>query len=211
MKRRGEWSVELSLRRAVGLPANRVMRDEGSSWNKLLKRYMEEIGISVRDLELLDKGGIRAKVREYDNRKWREEMEAKSTLWVYRKFKRKIEEEKFYDNSWASEILFSARTNTLVLEDLKRHSKEDTSCKICDIGEKEDLGHFIIRCNKLNWFRNKDLMGVGEEENILGKLLFDRDKMEEVKRMLGRMWRESVGLLLWGNPPHFFFHSWSRI
>ena len=61
-------------------------------------------------------------------------METKSTLWVYRKFKRKIKEEKFYDNSWDSEILFRARTNTLVLEDLKRHSNEDTSCKICEMG-----------------------------------------------------------------------------
>ena len=73
------------------------------------------------------------------NRKWREKMRTMSTLWVYRKFKERIKEEKFYDNSWASEILFRARSNTLVLEDLKRHSNEDTRCKICDIGEREPL------------------------------------------------------------------------
>ena len=47
------------------------------------------------------------------------------------------------------------------------------------------MGHFIIRCKKLDWFRDRDLVGVGEEGVILGRLLFDRDKMEEVKRMLG--------------------------
>ena len=114
--------------------ANKVLRDGDSSWNKLLKKYMEEVGMGMGDLELLDKGGIRAKVREYDNRKWREEMRTMSTLWVYRKFKERIKEEKFYDNSWASEILFRARSNTLVLEDLKRHSNEDTRCKMCDMG-----------------------------------------------------------------------------
>ena len=114
--------------------ANKVLRDGDSSWNKLLKKYMEEVGMGMGDLELLDKGGIRAKVREYDNRKWREEMRTMSTLWVYRKFKERIKEEKFSDNSWASEILFRARINTLVLEDLKRHSNEDTRCKMCDMG-----------------------------------------------------------------------------
>ena len=100
--------------------------------------------MDVNNLEILDRGGIKSKVREYDNREWKREMETKSTLWVYRRFKDRIKEEKFYDNSWDSEIMFRARTNTLVLEDLKRHSNEDTSCKICDMGEREDLGHFII-------------------------------------------------------------------
>ena len=73
----------------------------------------------------------------------------------YIEFKKKIKEERFYDNSWASEILFRARSNTLVLEDLKRHSNEDTRCKICESGEREDLGHFVIRCRRLDWFSNK--------------------------------------------------------
>ena len=117
-------------------------------------------------------------------------METKITLWVYRKFKDKIKEEKFYDNSWDSEIMFRARTNTLVLEDLKRHSNEDTSCKICGMGEREDLRHFIIRCDKLKWFRDRGLIGEGEERDVLGKMLFDRNNIEDVKKMLGRMWRE---------------------
>ena len=64
--------------------ANRVLRDGDSNWNKLLKRYMVEVGIGRGDLETMDKEGIRAKVREYDNKEWREELNARSTLWVYR-------------------------------------------------------------------------------------------------------------------------------
>ena len=73
---------------------------------------------------------------------------------------------------------------------MKRHSNEDTRCKICETGERENLGHFVIRCKKLDWFRNKDLVGVGGEREVLGKLLFNNEKMEEVKKMLERMWRE---------------------
>ena len=32
--------------------ANKVLRDGDSSWNKLLKKYMEEVGMGMGDLEL---------------------------------------------------------------------------------------------------------------------------------------------------------------
>ena len=78
----------------------------------------------------------------------------------------------------------------MVLEDLRRHSNEDTSCKICGSGEREDLSHFIIRCRKLDWFRNKDLVGEGGDKEVLGRLLFTNENKEEVKAMLEKMWRE---------------------
>ena len=58
------------------------------------------------------------------------------------------------------------------------------------MGEREDLRHFIIRCDKLKWFRDRGLIGEGEERDVLGKMLFDRNNIEDVKKMLGRMWRE---------------------
>ena len=106
---------------------------------------------------------LKQKVRDYDNKRWKESLEEKTTLDVYKKFKKKIEEEICYDNSRDSELLFKARANVLGLEDLKRHKRENTDCKICDMKEKEDLGHFMLRCKKLECVRNRDLITEGTE------------------------------------------------
>ena len=58
------------------------------------------------------------------------------------------------------------------------------------MGEKEDLGHFVLRCEKLEWVRNRGLFTEGTEVDRLGRLLFEKENIEEVKRMLGRMWKE---------------------
>ena len=52
-------SMMISENKLVREVVNRVMRDEGSSWNKLLKKYMEEVGTDEGDLEVLDKGVIK--------------------------------------------------------------------------------------------------------------------------------------------------------
>ena len=40
--------------------ATRVLRDGDSNWNKLLKKYMEEVGMGMGDLETLDKVGVKS-------------------------------------------------------------------------------------------------------------------------------------------------------
>ena len=86
--------------------------------------------------------------------------------------------------------MFKARANVLGMEDLRRHYKENTDCKICNKGEKEDLGHFLLRCEKLESKRDRSLFTDGEEIDRIGKFLFEKERIEEVKLMLGRMWRE---------------------
>ena len=56
--------------------------------------------------------------------------------------------------------------------------------------EKEDLGHFMLRCRKLECVRNRELITQGTEIDRIGRLLFDRENIEKVKRMIGRMWKE---------------------
>ena len=109
---------------------------------------------------------------------------------------KKIKEEKYYDNMEASVILFRARANTLNLNINNRHRRGDgnTTCEICGEGE-EDLSHFILKCRKLEGKRNKELFGEGEEEGVIGKLLFSGERIQDVKVMLGRMWREREYLL----------------
>ena len=46
-------------------------------------------------------------IKNYDNKKWHEDLQNKSTLKIYRKFKFSIQDEqKMYDNTAASTRLF---------------------------------------------------------------------------------------------------------
>ena len=46
-------------------------------------------------------------------------MEKKSSIKMYRKYKKNIKQEKIYDNRWSSVLLFQARVNMMELNDKK--------------------------------------------------------------------------------------------
>ena len=56
----------------------------------------------------------------------------------------------------------------------------------------EDLGHFLLRCQKSEGKRRIDLLRDRgrEDDEIIGELLFSGKRIQEVKEMLGSMWRE---------------------
>ena len=60
------------------------------------------------------------------------------------------------------------------------------------------MGKFI--CPRLERVRNRELIGgltwTGNSSDRIGNLLFDRAKIEEVKKLLGSLWRERTSLLL---------------
>ena len=167
----------------------RGLRD--NAWNNKLEEYLGKVELRFEDLETMNKRAIKKRVRERDNRLWREELENLSSVEIYRNWKTGIREERCYDNTEQSTIQFRARANSLQLNDRKRFGGGDTTCELCGIGE-EDLGHFLLRCQKLEGKRRRDLLGDrNREENIIiGELLFSGEKIQEVKEMLGRMWRE---------------------
>ena len=84
-------------------------------------------------------------------------MNEKRSLKIYREFKGKIKEEKFYDNRESSRYLFEARSNTLPLNIQNRHTGGETKCDLCEDGN-EDLIHFLVECKALENKRNKDIM-----------------------------------------------------
>ena len=68
--------------------------------------------------------------------------------------------------------------------------KRDTRCSICAV-EYEDMGHFILRCEKLRGETDREVLREMEgmdEKATLGNLLF-RGDMERVGAMLRRMWK----------------------
>ena len=159
-----------------------------------------EIGLIYGDLESLSKQQIKDRVRDNDNRLWRVGLDKLSSVGIYREFKLKIKEEGGYDNSFGSNLLFKARSNTLQLNDRKRHYKvdKDTSCKLCGEG-MEDMNHFILKCCKLNSKRRGGLIertGGTTEKEILGGLLFKKENLKETKDMLEDLWREREVLIM---------------
>ena len=74
---------------------------------------------------------IKNMIKNYDNKQWHEDLQNKSTLKFYRKFKFTIQDEqKLYDNTAASTTLFEARSGTLRLNDRNRHTRGDIRCPL---------------------------------------------------------------------------------
>ncbi len=117
------------------------------------KKYMKESGIRSQDLKEKTKEELRAVVKEWDTGKWKE-VHSKTTLEICRTQKKEIKEETFNENCTPSIIFYKARTNCLPHKDRKRHSNEDTKCKICN-QEDEDLAHFLLVCQEYAEERRK--------------------------------------------------------
>ena len=137
-------------------------------------------------------GQIKRKIKNYDSGLWYSDIQRKCSLRIYRKFKREIRDDRIYDNTIASELLFRARSNTLALDIDKRHRGEETRCEICDGGE-EDLQHFMLECRTLEEKRDQEIMikhWSPDKEEMIGGIIFDGEKIEKVKNMIAKMWQK---------------------
>ena len=143
----------------------------------------------------MSKNAIKKKIREMDNRKWKKDIETKTSLTMYKKHKTEIKEESIYDNRLATKIWFGSRTNTLEINIENRHREnKNTKCDLCG-KEDETTIHFILECEKLEDKRNKELIRKytqTEKEDTLAKILFSKDDTEEIKYMLENLWRKQT-------------------
>ena len=130
-----------------------------------------------------------------DSSEWKEELQSKSSLSIYREHKKKFGDEHLYDNRRSSELLFKARTNTLELFNRNRFRAMDgRKCPFCD--EIEDIVHFLLKCPPLEPWRNRRLIESCTSPNqsevaTAGRVLFDfgGGGPEPVKQMILAMWR----------------------
>ena len=168
-----------------------IRENKLNKWNVRLKEFINEVKISDEDLNEMSKDEIKEKVRERDTEKWIEEISRKPRASLYKEYKGEIKEEKIYDNTYASELLFGARANSLDLNDLKKHTGGDTVCDVC--GEEEDLIHFLVRCKGLDDRRDEELVAKfrgSDDRSTAGRILFETtgDDVERLKRMLRNLW-----------------------
>ena len=112
-----------------------------------VRGYMSSVGIvDLQELSAYTDNQIDQKVKDLDQMMWQQEMDNRTTLELYRSFKRTIGQEDLYDNSYDSQLLFRARTNSLDLNWRKRFHGQTGECRLCEAEEEETLDHFLTRC-----------------------------------------------------------------
>ena len=164
-----------------------------SDWMKRRLEELREFKIRFGDLKTENIDNIKAKIKQIDMKGWKTEMENKTSLYIYRNWKKELgKNEKVYDNNPNSKILFLCRTNTLRLNDRNRFTNENTSCPLCK-ANPETLVHFLLDCPSYAHLRikiiNMQLPQKENKEDIIGELLFSDEGINEKKRIIYEMWR----------------------
>ena len=131
----------------------------------------------------MDKREIANKVNQWEEVRWRREIENRSSIESYR-LKNGIGGCDFYDNRWESVLLFRARSNTLRLGWRERFVGGGVGCVMCG-AEEENLEHFLVRCERLRGLRER--YGVESVGDALG---FGGIEIEVVKRYIRDAWSE---------------------
>ena len=174
-----------------------------TKWITQIKKYMEILQINIHMKETYSVMTIKNMIKNYDNKQWHEDLQNKSTLKLYRKFKFTIQDEqRLYDNTAASTTLFEARSGTLRLNDRNRHTRGDTRCPLCN-HEYEDLEHFLLMCDSLKSTRMK-IIGLqrphyeDHEITIAQFLLFNESNEECIMRNrddLQKLWNHRYAIM----------------
>ena len=159
------------------------------AWIKEVKNSIEYTDLTENRLTTINDQKIKNIVRQLDTNRWRQDLETKSSLKLYKENKTEVKEEPFYDNTPSSITLFRCRSNTLQLNDRKRFKNESTKCLACT-EENENLEHFILNCTHYQDIRNKSgLFTRPYTENKLAELLFgNNDNKQETKITIQKMW-----------------------
>lgn len=88
-------------------------------------------------------------MKETETLMWKERMEKKGSLGIYKASKKEIRKENFYDNNKGSALLFEARAGCLRTRTyMSKYSSQDETCVVCG-RDKETIDHIVIGCQKI--------------------------------------------------------------
>ena len=146
-----------------------IENEQPRRWILVLREYMRELGINFHMLGEMSRMELKERVNRWDEGVWREEMERRTTLELYR-HKREFGDEGIYENGWGSVLLFRCRTNTLMLGWRARFQNGDVSCVLCGADE-ETIEHFVLQCESLAEVRVRN--GVTAGDTLQKVLLFE--------------------------------------
>ena len=113
------------------------------------EEYMSAVGVSHEELTKMKKEKINLQVNDWEERRWRTEVEERETLEIYRA-KSKIGEEGLYLNDSGSMTLFRCRNNTIKLNWCQRFQGGAVDCR-CDCVSQVRKKHryFLKECRGL--------------------------------------------------------------
>ena len=166
-------------------------KDRMGKWYKEMLKYMRWAEIEERELEYMTKEEVKKAIAKVVEKEWKNEVDRRTTLKIYKCFKSEMQQENMYSNNPSSTLWFKARANCLKLNDRKRFLKMEMKCEVCG-DEKEDIIHFILECSPLNELRSNAAelqrpLNQNKEE-IIGIFLFNPNCIETCKELLYRMW-----------------------
>jgi len=161
-----------------------------SEWVRGTRKYMDWVGIQEEELRVMSRGEVKRRVARKVEEEWRNEMEGKSTLRIYREFKKEMREED-YEGGMESRIWFGARTGSLRLG-YRSWGEGEEGCRLCGAEREDDL-HFILECEVLEEIRGEAMElqrpRVENGEVVVGQFLFGEGDVRRRRRILGDMWR----------------------
>ena len=137
---------------------------------------------------------LKNKVKDYDTRKWEEEIASRSTLKYYREGKTGIGYDKCYRNNVNSMFLARARVNSLGLEEVKGRGVPGYNkiCKLCGL-EVEDILHFTMTCPILEKTRSRHKVinkNIKDSRERMVELLFRQNEHQKVGNLLRSLWNK---------------------
>lgn len=171
------------------------LEERKTKWSKTTAEYLATAQIKTSEIGNMTKSAIKKKLRAWDNLQWVSEVNSKTSISMYRHRKKEIMEESIYDNTPASTILFRARTNTLPLNDRRRHTKGSTECELCK-AEVEDIRHVLLFCPALKDIRSNitalQQPYPEDTDKVMEDFLFDKDSLQDIEKRkndLYQLWR----------------------
>ena len=208
---RGEIGASLVKKRVIngrinyikGIQSNRnklletilwtIETEQETKWIKTTRKYMNVTNINFNDIRLNSKEYLKQFMIKWDRNIWEDELEMKTSLQIYKKFKNDFGEEEIYDNRPSSTILYKARSNTLQLNDRNRHTNKEIHCLVCDTDDKEDIYHFMLHCTAYKEQRSQSIHlqqpYLEIDQNTVGQFLCDKENIEEKKELLFTIWK----------------------
>ena len=163
--------------------------------NLEIDKWLNLIGLNKRQVLENSKEYLQEKIRRFDLEIWLKDNDKKKSLEIYNENRKEIVERTYY-NSSKSLLMFRYRTNTLNLNDRKRHKNEDTKCDLCG-EENEDLEHFLLECTALNKERNEIIEiqrpRIENKNDLLSQILFGNDI--NIESGLQKIWLKRLSLL----------------
>ena len=125
-----------------------------TKWLEIIKNYYQITGVkSIDQLQTIDKRELKRKIEKWDWREWSKDVNGKTTLGIYKKFKDSIKEEKIYNNSYSSVLLYQCRSNSIKLNWRKAFEGGNTKC-LCNEAV-ETVEHTLLYCKHLSPYGNK--------------------------------------------------------